>query len=51
MIKEAIAKVVRGEDLREAEMMAVMTETMEGAGDTRPDRRLHHRASDQRRDG
>jgi len=30
MIKEAIAKAVRAEDLREAEMMAVMTEMMEG---------------------
>jgi anthranilate phosphoribosyltransferase len=30
MIKEAIAKAVRGEDLREAEMMAIMTEVMEG---------------------
>jgi anthranilate phosphoribosyltransferase len=30
MIKEGIAKAVRGEDLREAEMMAVMTEVMEG---------------------
>ncbi len=30
MIKEAIARVVRAEDLREAEMMAVMTEVMEG---------------------
>ena len=31
MIKEAIAKIVRGEDLREAEMMSVMTEVMEGS--------------------
>jgi anthranilate phosphoribosyltransferase len=31
MIKEAIAKIVRGEDLREAEMLEVMTEVMEGA--------------------
>ena len=31
MIREAIAGIVRGEDLREAEMMAVMTEVMEGA--------------------
>jgi anthranilate phosphoribosyltransferase len=31
MIREGIAKAVRGEDLREAEMMAVMTEVMEGA--------------------
>ena len=30
MIREGIAKAVRGEDLREAEMMAVMTEVMEG---------------------
>ncbi len=30
MIKEGIAKTVRGEDLREAEMMTVMTEVMEG---------------------
>jgi anthranilate phosphoribosyltransferase len=30
MIREAIAKIVRGEDLREAEMMTVMTEVMEG---------------------
>ncbi|MHB8772733.1 MAG: anthranilate phosphoribosyltransferase [Syntrophales bacterium] len=30
MIKEAIARVVRAEDLREAETMAVMTEVMEG---------------------
>ncbi len=30
MIREAIAKVVGGEDLREAEMMAVMTEVMGG---------------------
>jgi anthranilate phosphoribosyltransferase len=30
MIREGIAKIVRGEDLREAEMMAVMTEVMEG---------------------
>ena len=30
MIREEIAKIVRGEDLREAEMMAVMTEVMEG---------------------
>ncbi|MHB9098791.1 MAG: anthranilate phosphoribosyltransferase, partial [Syntrophales bacterium] len=30
MIKEGIAKTVRGEDLREAEMMAAMTEVMEG---------------------
>ena len=31
MIREAIAKVVDGKDLREAEMMTVMTEVMEGA--------------------
>ena len=31
MIKEGIAKVVLGEDLRETEMMAVMDEVMEGA--------------------
>jgi anthranilate phosphoribosyltransferase len=31
MIREGIGKAVRGEDLREAEMMAVMTEVMEGA--------------------
>jgi len=31
MIKEGIAKAVRGEDLRESEMTAVMTEVMEGA--------------------
>ena len=30
MIKEAIAKVVGGADLREGEMVAVMTEIMEG---------------------
>ena len=30
MIKEGIAKAVRGEDLREGEMMTVMTEVMEG---------------------
>ena len=30
MIREAIAKIVRGEDLREAEMMTVMTEVMDG---------------------
>jgi anthranilate phosphoribosyltransferase len=30
MIREGIAKAVRGEDLREGEMMAVMTEVMEG---------------------
>src|SRR5512137_2702745 len=30
MIREGIARIVRGEDLREAEMMAVMTEVMEG---------------------
>src|SRR5512136_1726278 len=30
MIKEAIAKVVRAEDLREAEMMTIMTEVMNG---------------------
>jgi len=30
MIKDGIAKVVLGEDLRETEMMAVMTEVMEG---------------------
>jgi anthranilate phosphoribosyltransferase len=30
MIKEGIASLVRGEDLREADMMAVMTEVMEG---------------------
>ncbi len=30
MIREGIAKIVCGEDLREAEMMAVMTEVMEG---------------------
>jgi anthranilate phosphoribosyltransferase len=30
MIREAIARIVLGEDLREAEMMAVMTEVMEG---------------------
>ncbi|MCX5820821.1 MAG: anthranilate phosphoribosyltransferase [Deltaproteobacteria bacterium] len=30
MIREAIAKIVLGEDLREAEMMTVMTEVMEG---------------------
>jgi anthranilate phosphoribosyltransferase len=30
MIKEGIAKAVRGENLREGEMMAVMTEVMEG---------------------
>lgn len=31
MIREAIAAIVRGEDLREAQMMEVMTEVMEGA--------------------
>jgi anthranilate phosphoribosyltransferase len=30
MIREAIAKIVRGENLREAEMTTVMTEVMEG---------------------
>ena len=30
MIREAIAKIVGGENLREAEMLAVMTEVMEG---------------------
>jgi anthranilate phosphoribosyltransferase len=30
MIREAIAGIVRGEDLREAEMMSVMKEIMEG---------------------
>ena len=30
MIREAIAKIVGGKDLREAEMLAVMTEVMEG---------------------
>ena len=30
MIREAIAKIVRGENLREAEMMTVMTEVMDG---------------------
>ena len=30
MIREGIAKGVTGEDLREVEMMAVMTEIMEG---------------------
>jgi len=30
MIREAIAKIVRGEDLRETEMMSVMKEIMEG---------------------
>ncbi|MCE5280744.1 MAG: anthranilate phosphoribosyltransferase, partial [Deltaproteobacteria bacterium] len=31
MIREAIAQIVRGEDLREEQMMTVMTEVMEGA--------------------
>jgi anthranilate phosphoribosyltransferase len=31
MIREGIAKVVHGEDLREAEMLEIMTEIMEGA--------------------
>ena len=30
MIREGIAKAVRGENLREGEMMAIMTEVMEG---------------------
>ena len=30
MIREGIARIVLGEDLRETEMMAVMTEVMEG---------------------
>lgn len=30
MIKEAISKVVNGTDLREGEMVSVMTEIMEG---------------------
>ena len=30
MIREAIAGIVRGEDLRETEMMSVMKEIMEG---------------------
>ena len=37
MIREGIAKAVRGEDLREGEMIAVMTEVMEG--EATPDRK------------
>ena len=40
MIKEALATLVEGNDLKEQEMMAVMDEIMEGDATRGPDRRV-----------
>ena len=48
MIREGIAKIVNGEDLKEQDMMTAMTRSWM-PGHARTDRRLYHGPADQGR--